>query len=69
MKELVFSKEDLDAIFIPFNRGSKETNYQQGTGLGLAICQEIVEAHGGNISAYNNPEIGSTIKFSIPTKI
>jgi two-component system sensor histidine kinase KdpD len=62
------SKEDLDAIFIPFNRGSKENNHQQGTGLGLAICQEIVEAHGGTISAYNNTDIGSTIKFSIPIK-
>lgn len=63
------SKEDLDAIFIPFNRGSKETNHQHGTGLGLAICQEIVEAHGGTISAHNNPDVGSTIKFSIPIKI
>jgi two-component system sensor histidine kinase KdpD len=62
-------KEDLDSIFIPFNRGSKENTYHQGIGLGLAICREIVEAHGGTISAFNNPKIGSTIKFSIPTKI
>ncbi len=61
--------EELDSIFIPFNRGSKENTYHHGNGLGLAICQEIVEAHGGTISASNNKKVGSTIQFSIPTKI
>lgn len=61
--------EELDAIFAPFNRGSGENLYSEGTGLGLAICREIVEAHGGVISASNNQEIGSTVEFSIPTKM
>jgi two-component system sensor histidine kinase KdpD len=33
----------------------------------LAICKEIVEAHGGWISAKNNEsKIGSVITFTLP---
>jgi len=37
-----------------------------GSGLGLAICKGIVEAHGGNIWASNNPGQGVIITFNIP---
>lgn len=60
---------ELTSIFTPFNRGSRKDMYAEGIGLGLTICREIVEAHGGTITALNNQTIGSTIKFSIPTKI
>ena len=60
--------EELRNIFIPYNRGSVKNSYNEGTGLGLAICQEIVEGHGGTISASNNQEIGSIVEFIIPIK-
>lgn len=44
------------------------TKSDKGTGLGLYICKGIVEAHGGTITAKNNPknEKGATVSFSIP---
>ncbi|HKR74381.1 MAG TPA: ATP-binding protein [Candidatus Nitrosocosmicus sp.] len=39
----------------------------QGTGLGLYICKNIIEAHGGKMSAQNNENAkGATFSFSIP---
>jgi len=40
----------------------------EGNGLGLYICKGIIDAHGGNIQAYNNQNCGATIQFSIPIK-
>lgn len=53
--------EVLDRIFEPFVT-SKET----GTGLGLSICQRIVVAHGGTISAGNDPAGGAEFTIRLP---
>jgi len=37
-----------------------------GAGLGLAICRNIVEAHGGNISAYSSELGGVGIRVELP---
>ena len=42
------------------------TTKQDGLGLGLAICYSIVQAHGGEIRASNNPEGGSTFQVLLP---
>src|SRR5262249_2832797 len=37
-----------------------------GLGLGLAICRNIVELHGGSISAVRNPDHGLTLAIRLP---
>jgi PAS domain S-box-containing protein len=52
---------ELDRLFTPFH-----TTKQSGLGLGLPICRSIVEAHGGSISLQNNPQRGTTARFTLP---
>ncbi len=56
--------DELPFIFEKFRRGS--TAPTGGTGLGLSICKGIIEAHGGTISAGNNPEGGAYFTMRLP---
>ncbi|MCB6185308.1 PAS domain-containing protein [Leeia sp. TBRC 13508] len=53
--------ENLPKLFDPFF-----TTRKDGMGLGLAICQNIISAHGGNLTASNNPDRGACFTISLP---
>lgn len=55
--------EHLPHIFERFFKGSSN-----GLGLGLAITRELVEAHGGSISALNNAGGGATFTLRMPAR-
>jgi two-component system sensor kinase FixL len=55
------SGDKLDKIFQPFF-----TTKGEGLGMGLSICRSIIESHGGNLWAENNPDRGASFFFTLP---
>lgn len=58
-------EEHIGKIFDRFYRVPGQDGHS-GAGLGLAIVKQIVEAHGGTVSAESKPGKGSEFKFSLP---
>ncbi|MDA8079177.1 MAG: ATP-binding protein [Nitrospiraceae bacterium] len=57
------TKETLDKIFEPFY-----TTRDKGTGLGLAIVFNIIQKHGGTITAESEQGKGTTFTITLPVK-
>ncbi|HKS37239.1 MAG TPA: ATP-binding protein [Verrucomicrobiae bacterium] len=71
LKEVITEIEDsgkgiapqaMPRLFEPFMTYGKPG----GTGLGLSICKKIIEDHGGEISARNQPGRGALFVFKLP---
>lgn len=58
---------ELEKIFERFHRVEKgRDRIKGGTGLGLAIARKLAEAHGGSLSASNDPEGGAVFSLRLP---
>jgi signal transduction histidine kinase len=55
--------EDRDRIFDPFF-----TTKENGSGLGLSVAHQIVEQHGGMLTAEANPGKGMTFSLLLPLR-
>ncbi|GEL08425.1 ATP-binding protein [Salisediminibacterium halotolerans] len=61
------NEEDLPFVFERFYKADKaRTRGNTGTGLGLAIVKNIVQAHGGKVSAHSKVGEGTTFSVWIP---
>jgi two-component system osmolarity sensor histidine kinase EnvZ len=59
--------KDMENIFKPFYRLDSSRNLDViGVGLGLSISQDIINSHGGQISANTSPYNGLSIKIILP---
>jgi two-component system sensor kinase FixL len=52
---------DVEHMFQAFS-----TTKARGMGIGLTIARSIIEAHGGELEAENNPDCGATFSFTLP---
>ncbi|MCP4540801.1 MAG: response regulator [Chloroflexi bacterium] len=60
-------EKELPHIFERFFRGEKTQAMQiSGTGLGLSIAKEIVELHGGWMTAESEVDVGTTVTVWLP---
>jgi signal transduction histidine kinase len=53
-------------LFERYFRAASSARSSPGTGLGLAISKAIVEAHGGSVGLECEPEVGTTVWFTLP---
>lgn len=56
----------IDPAGLPHIFEAFHTTKPEGLGMGLAIARSIVEAHGGQLRAENNPDGGATFAFTLP---
>jgi signal transduction histidine kinase len=60
-----FPEAFLPHVFERFAQAD-ESRHGRGTGLGLAIVAAIAEAHGGAVTAANQPHGGAVVRIAIP---
>lgn len=60
------SSENIERIFIPFERLGAEQTVVEGTGIGLPLARALTEAMHGGLTASSVPGEGSAFTISLP---
>jgi PAS domain S-box-containing protein len=58
--------DELEQLFIPYSRPTKEGTSADGTGLGLAISKKLIEAMGGELKVSSIKGEGTTFTLCVP---
>jgi PAS domain S-box-containing protein len=59
------SADQIERLFIPFDRLGADVTSEEGTGLGLMLARHLVEAMGGKLAVESEPGLGSTFTVSL----
>jgi two-component system phosphate regulon sensor histidine kinase PhoR len=57
-----------DRLVRIFEKFETDPQNDDGVGLGLAIVKSFVEAHGGTVTAESKLGVGSTFRFTLPSR-
>jgi signal transduction histidine kinase/AmiR/NasT family two-component response regulator len=60
------SPDDIDRVFVPFERLGAEQTATEGTGIGLPLAKALTEAMGGRLSASSVLGEGSAFTITLP---
>ncbi|MEI6276619.1 MAG: CHASE domain-containing protein [Prolixibacteraceae bacterium] len=60
------SKDDIQKLFIPFERIGAEKTESEGTGLGLAVVKKLMDAMGAKFGVDSRLDEGSTFWIELP---
>jgi PAS domain S-box-containing protein len=60
------TSDELEQLFIPYSRPTKEGASADGTGLGLAISKKLIDAMGGELKVSSIKGEGTTFTLRVP---
>lgn len=60
------SEENINKLYVPFERLGKENEAIDGTGIGLVISKQLIGFMSGNLGVESTPGEGTTFWFTLP---
>lgn len=63
---LGMDEDTLANVFNRYYQAERNRRHGEGSGLGLGIVQQLVQAHGGTITAESRVNEGTTFRFTLP---